>query len=362
MWMSRTRNRQAVLVATGLIAAIALAGCSATSKSNGQNATAVRGVPEPGAKAPGFDQGGGTGGKPVTAPTAAPLPPGAVQRAIIYNGNITVRVTDVNATAAQAQALAIAAGGYVGGDDREIDAGRSSATLILRVPSIQFEATVSALGHLGKEQSRQVSTQDVTENVVDVQARLKTQQASVDRIRALLAQATSINEIVAIESELTNREADLESLEAQLRSLTDLTSLSTITVTLLGPEATLVATHKSSTGFVAGLKSGWHAFQASLAALLTIIGALLPFAVVIGIPLLLIVWLARRRRARRPAAIPAAALAGVPGLPMAPPIRPVPVKPPAAGAVPPSAPEPETDLATDMGLATDDERPDTSAR
>lgn len=300
MWTPATRNRRAVILATGLIATIALAGCGVSAKSSSSTGAHAEVVTN--GRAPAVDQKGDGGGAPITTPLA----PAAVQRAIIYDGTITIRVTDVNATATQAQALAISAGGYVGGDNREIDAGRSSATLILRVPAVRFDATVSALGQLGREQSRQVSTQDVTEQVVDVQSRLKTQQASVDRIRALLAEAKSLGEIVSVEGELNRREADLESLQAQMRSLTDLTALSTITVTLLGPDAAVPVKPEKSTGFTGGLKSGWHAFLESLSALFTIIGAILPFAVVIGGPILLFIWLTRRRRARNPVAgIPA---------------------------------------------------------
>ena len=71
------------------------------------------------------------------------------------------------------------------------------------------------LAQLGDEQTRSVQTQDVTESLVDVESRLVTQQASVDRVRALLAKANTIGEVVSIESELTKREADLDSLYPQ---------------------------------------------------------------------------------------------------------------------------------------------------
>ena len=180
-----------------------------------------------------------------------------------------------------------------------IDAKRSTAVLTLRVPASKFTATMDALSHLGTELQRQVSTEDVTAAIIDVASRVKTQQASVDRIRTLLAQAKSVSEIVSIESELTRREADLESLQAQQRSLSDLSSLSTITVTFVGPEAATTAVKKDkNSGFVSGLKSGWHTFVSSVSVLLTILGALLPFLVVVGVPLL--VWWTMRRR-RRPA-------------------------------------------------------------
>jgi hypothetical protein len=236
-------------------------------------------------------QGGAQQGKPEQAP--------AGQRSIVYTGSITVRVDDVNAAAAQLTGLATGTGGFVGGDQRTIDAGKSVATLTLRIPADKFTGTVDQIGKLGHEQSRQISTQDVTGQVVDLAARIQAQQASVDRVRALLAKAQSIAEITSIESELSRRESDLESLQAQQRSLADLTALSTISATLLGPDAATPPPPKGpETGFLAGLRSGWHAFTVSVQVILTVVGALLPFAVVLGVPVLLVLWYARRRGRR----------------------------------------------------------------
>ncbi len=318
------RRLYAAAVGLALLAAVSVAGCSGSGSKNASSSTARSGlsrsdaqagtngaVPNEAAPAPGKGSGQDEGlpGADAAAPPASgtnpgkvPVLPAVVQRSIIHTGDITVRVPDVNQAATQAEALADAAGGYLGGDDRQIDAGQSTATLTLRVSADRFDATMAAIARLGKEQNRTVSTQDVTSQVIDIAARLRTQQASVDRIRALLAKATTIGEIVSIESELTQREADLESLEAQQAKLGDLTTLSTITVTLLGPQAHLVVAKKTEhkSGFVAGLSRGWHAFLASMAWLLTVLGAVLPFAIGIA----LVAWLARllvrRLPSRRP--------------------------------------------------------------
>jgi len=284
-----------------LLAAVGVAGCSGGGSKTASSSAVSSGLSRSGADA-------GMSGVPNEAPPASgtnpakvPVLPTVIQRSIIHTGDMTVRVADVNQAATQAEALADAAGGYLGADDRQINAGQSIATLTLRVSADRFDATLAAIAQLGKERSRTVSTQDVTSQVIDIAARLRTQQASVARIRALLAKATTIGEIVSIESELTQREADLESLEAQQAKLGDLTALSTITVTLLGPQAKQAAANKTEhkSGFVAGLSRGWHTFLASMAWLLTVVGAILPFA--IGIVLL--AWLARllvrRMQARR---------------------------------------------------------------
>ena len=291
MWTRRLTG----LALAGLVMAGTAAGCSAGDRNASSASGSEHGplVTNGGTAAAPRAQGGSSGSK--AAQTA--LSPSDVQRSIIYTGSVVIRVKDVDTAASAASDLATGAGGYVGGDNRDIDASRSIATMTLRVPSAKFYATVTALDTLGAPQSRNVSTQDVTQQVIDVQSRLKTEQASVDRIRALIASTTSIGQIVSLEDELTQRESDLESMEAQLRSLTDLTTLSTITVTLLGPEARVTAVHKPrKTGFIGGLEAGWNGFVKSLTVLLTVLGAVLPFAVAIGVPVAIVIWFLRRRR------------------------------------------------------------------
>lgn len=132
----------------------------------------------------------------------------------------------------------------------------------------------------------------------------------MDSARKLLARATSINDLVTLENEVGRREADLASLEAKKRRLADLTALSTITVAFVGPQAATVEPD-DDLGFLVGLRGGWSAFLSSATVALTVLGAVLPFALLIGVPVGLLIWLARRRRARR--APPAGPAPSVPG-------------------------------------------------
>jgi hypothetical protein len=105
---------------------------------------------------------------------------------------------------------------------------------------------------------------------------------------------------VALEGELSKREADLEALQARQRTLADQTAQATVTVTLVGSDAPVVV--PASTGFVAGLRSGWDAFAGALVVALTVVGAVLPFAVVLVPAALLVRWWVRRRTTQTPAA------------------------------------------------------------
>ena len=176
----------------------------------------------------------------------------------------------------------------------------SESVLTLRVPNASLDRVMQQIGDLGSVTRRTQSSQDVTGKYVDTASRVRSQTASVERVRALLTKAKDLGQIVQIEGELARREADLESLKAQLAALDDQTTLSTLTVTIT-PHETAPASTTHDNAFVAGLRAGWTALGASAGVLLTILGALLPFALVVallGAPVLW--WLRRQRRAQAP--------------------------------------------------------------
>jgi hypothetical protein len=104
-----------------------------------------------------------------------------------------------------------------------------------------------------------------------------------------------------LEKEVATRESDLASLQAKKRRLADLTALSTVTLVLLGPEAPAAVPDDEPTGFLGGLKGGWDSLVASLAVLLTVLGALLPWAIALGLPAWGVLYLTRRYRRTRAA-------------------------------------------------------------
>ncbi|WP_330439736.1 DUF4349 domain-containing protein [Micromonospora sp. NBC_00821] len=291
------RRRGALLAATTLAAALALTGCGAGDSGARDNAGTA-------AEAPAAN--GGEAGRDAAA--GAPQGAGAGapdlrvdQRAIIYTGRMRVQVDDVDSAAREATAVATQAGGFVGGDQRRSADADAVAELELRVPAAKFTGVVEEIAKLGRQQSRQIDTQDVTEETVDLEARITSQRARVESARRLLSRATSITDLVSLENELGRREADLASLEAKKRRLADLTALSTITVSLAGPAAKDTE-DEAETGFLVGLRGGWKAFLVSMTVLLTVLGALLPWLVALGVPLVALLVVLRRRR-RSPALV-----------------------------------------------------------
>ncbi|HET8616690.1 MAG TPA: DUF4349 domain-containing protein [Actinomycetales bacterium] len=239
------------------------------------------------------------------------------QRRQIRTGQLTVQVKDVQTAVSSARSFATAAQGYVSDektstrpmppDVHPVSSSKpgtspsdvpsvvvDQSVLTLRVPQQQLDDVMDQVGGLGSVSSRSQSSQDVTDTYVDTSSRVKSQRASVERIRTLLSRASSIGDVVRLESELSRREADLDSLEARLASLDDSTTLATLVVTFSRPDAETPAAPGQG-GFVGGLHDGWHALGASAAVVLRVVGAVLPFALVlalVGVP----VWLAVRRR------------------------------------------------------------------
>jgi hypothetical protein len=224
-------------------------------------------------------------------------------------GTAAARVRSI-ATGLQAVVLSEQIGKGSPGDPRPLSSnGEPSSgfngfgTLTLSVPAEKLDTALDQLAKIGTVLQRTASSQDVTSQYVDTQSRLKTMGASVERVRALMAQAKDLGQVVALESEVSRREADLESLQAQLDALKTSVDRSTLAVTLSASGSEPVANN----GFLEGLRSGWAAFTASAEELLKVIGAVLPFVLffaLLGTPVVL--WW-RRRQANQVPVVPASA-------------------------------------------------------
>jgi hypothetical protein len=175
-----------------------------------------------------------------------------------------------------------------------VPSGYASSTTTLRVDNSKVDALLRDTATLGSVESSSRSSADVTAEVADVDSRVANAEASLARVRLLMSKATTIGDVVALEAELSRRQADLEALQARQRTLADQTAAATVTVRLFDDNAPVV-TPEDGSGFVAGLKAGWTAFTGALVAAMTVVGAVLPFAIVL-VPLALLARAAWRRR------------------------------------------------------------------
>ncbi|MEY9995058.1 hypothetical protein ABIE67_007090 [Streptomyces sp. V4I8] len=299
---ARSARPVQALVGLLLAAALALTGCSASGDSgSGGDSKAA------GAQAGQADsQAGSKEGAPGSGSDAdrATAPPKATASHIIRTASLTVQVKDVPKALDEARATTENAGGYVGNETTTRDEeGHEHTRVVLRVPVDRYAEVLTELEGAGKLVERSAKAQDVTDQVVDVESRIKTQRASVARIRELMDQATKLSDVVTLEGELSSRQADLEALLAQQASLKDRTSLATITLSLSETPVKKVAKDEDP-GFLDALAGGWDAFVTMLRWLAVAIGAVLPFAAVAALIVLLWLKVLRPRLPRRPEPAP----------------------------------------------------------
>jgi hypothetical protein len=222
----------------------------------------------------------------------------AVQPKVIYTAQLTVRVAAVEAAANRAGDIARGAGGSVFAQTSELE-GAPEATLTIKVPPDRFEATVHDLGALGRTLQRQTKGQDVTADVVDLEGRLKTAEASADRLRSLLGASKATPDIVALEAELAKRESDIESMQGRLRVITSQVDEATIELKLT-ESAPAVKVNDDLPGFVGSFKTGAVVLGNIGLGLLAFLGFLLPFTPILAGAFFGTRVLVRRNRRKHP--------------------------------------------------------------
>ncbi len=222
-----------------LVLGLLLAGCGAGSalfENVGTNLEGTGGEPveQPAERDAAAGEGSFDGqGEEAAPPLAAPI-----EQRIIKTGEVTLEVTNVGEALGLVRAMAVELGGYVGGsqagplDDR--------ATLTLRIPAASVEDALARLHGMDAELvAESTREQDVTGQVVDLQARIDNLEASEASYRELVARAERVEDILAVQSRLDEVRGEIEQLTAQLEALEGQAALSTLTVTLV-PRATPV--------------------------------------------------------------------------------------------------------------------------
>ena len=322
MKANRRRQHTTAALSVGIAGLLLVGACSgsdsgSSSSAAGRDASSAQAQSEAGGSAkPAAPKAGGK-----ATGSSGRVDPAAVAASTEYlarSASMALKVKGIAAAAASVRSISAANEGIIlsenigDGGDGPVQPDSAPPTtygeMTISVPSDRLDRSLDALARVGTVVRRQSSSDNVRDEYVDTQSRVQTMRASVDRVRALMTKATDIAQVVTLESELSRREADLEALEAQLASLKDRVARSPIQVSLTASATVVKPKPDQDTGFLAGLTSGWRAFTSSVAALLTVVGALLPFvvvALVIGLP---VWWGVRRRRARRTQ--PAATAAG----------------------------------------------------
>ncbi|MFN8589228.1 MAG: DUF4349 domain-containing protein [Candidatus Eisenbacteria bacterium] len=293
-----------------LVFALAVAGCARGEKSAEVPASAALDALAPQravsavTNAPAaLEQETGSGASQAGLPVATAL----AKRMLVRNVSLSLVVADVDSCGARIERLVAARGGFVASSSLEDRGGFPWRQLTLRVPADGLAATLAELRAMAvKVTAETQSVEDVTDQAVDLQARLRTLRATEEELIGLLKDARAhgqkAEDVMAVYRELTGIRTQIEQYDAQLESLKGLAAMSTIAVQLQ-PDAAAgpIQPHgwrpgetvRSSVRQLAGALRGLGDF----AIWAVIVGA--PIALLFGLAAGLVAKLARRLRARR---------------------------------------------------------------
>jgi hypothetical protein len=289
-------RKLALLIAAPLlfVAACSGAGSSPTAQSRGGSEA---GAPAPAA----VDSVSGFSGNAASAPDKG-IPTVVVSgdRNLILTAKIDMRSKDPWATSDRAQAIASGLGGDVLNLSQSGTADTRSASLTIRVPSSRFGDALQQLKSIeGEVQTSGVSAQDVTDQFIDLQARLTAKQAEEQRYIAILNRANTIDEILKVDASLGSVRTQIEQLTAQINSIKQRTDFSTISMSI----STLSVLPGDTTTKVWDPSKTVGRALAALGAMMQVFADVVIWLVVFGwLPLIAFAVLIFAARMRRPTA------------------------------------------------------------
>jgi hypothetical protein len=242
----------------------------------------------------------GTGATPSKLPgldARSTVPP---RRRVIRDADLAVEADDPARAQQQAIAVVERLGGFAsstGTLSGGLGPGRGEIhiNLVLRVPAEKFAPALGELRSLGRGTGReQLTGQDVSEEYVDLEARVRTERALEAQLLEILRSTKAVSEMMEVHTRLAEVRSEIEKMEGRLRFLDDQTSLSTIRLEILGPAPRGIGDSvRRATDDLVAVASGIVTGGIRLA------GVLLPVLVMIVLPAYAIVRAVLRRRASR---------------------------------------------------------------
>lgn len=219
---------------------------------------------------------------------------------VIRTANASVEVKAVDSAMVRLRTLAQSLGGFVANES--VSGGKEqprTAMLELKIPAARFDQAIAGLNPLGRVEHVSISTEDVGEEYVDIQARIANAKRLESRLIDLLRTHTGrLQDLLAVERELARIREEIERFEGRARFLRTRVSMSTLSVHLHEP-APLIGSQPGPNRITHAIRMAWRNFVGFFAWLIEMSGVVLPLAVLVA----LVWWAVKRLRRSRRAAV-----------------------------------------------------------
>jgi hypothetical protein len=176
-----------------------------------------------------------TQGGPIYTEARQDLSTPLQERTVIYNAQLSLEANDIQGTLQKVRALAEGYGGYVSSSSRSTYGAQARADIAIRVPKDKFQAAIQQIETYGKVLDEGTTSEDITQQYIDLKARLNNMQRQEERLNAILDMAKTVDEILRVESELERVRGEIDSLQGQINYLEGNVEMSLISVTLTEP-------------------------------------------------------------------------------------------------------------------------------
>ena len=229
---------------------------------------------------------------------------GAQERLIIRTADMSIVVPDTELAMTSIAQMADDNGGWVVGSNVfQYDETAKTGNMTVRIPAQGFQSFIDAIQLMSVEVTRvSTSGQDVTEEFVDLSARLENLEATAARVRNFLDEAKDVEDALAVNQELSRLEGEIEVLKGRIKYLSQSAAFSTVTIDLtpdILSQPIEVGGWQPQGVARNALESLISALQALIDIAIWLLIFLLPIALIIGIPIWLLVRFVRRRRRQR---------------------------------------------------------------
>jgi hypothetical protein len=211
-------------------------------------------------------------------------------RKVVKNGNANIEVESFDSSISKIKELTSTFGGYVTNSNMwTSDSGTKSGNITVRIPENKFEEFGDSLSQVGKIKSKETSAYDVTEQYMDLQARLKNLRNQEKRYTELLSMADDVEDVLAIEVQLGRIRGEIESYEGRLKYLDNTTSFGTLYINLYESQKVV-----HEWGIKNAFDRAIDAFITSVAGIIILGGFFIPIIILIGIIYVIVKYIKKR--------------------------------------------------------------------